>query len=42
MTSGDFEHRNEVRWAEYERLIVLMEKGKPGWRLSNCRACSVS
>ncbi len=30
MTSGDFEHRNEVRWAEYERLIVLMEKGKAG------------
>ena len=30
MTSGDFEHRNEARWAEYERLINLMEKGKAG------------
>jgi len=28
MTSGDFEHQNAVRWAEYERLLVMMEKGK--------------
>lgn len=28
MTSGDFEHRNEERWAEYERLAGLLEKGK--------------
>ncbi|MEO5917906.1 MAG: stage II sporulation protein M [Luteolibacter sp.] len=28
MTAGDFEHQNEARWAEYERLVGLMEKGK--------------
>ena len=30
MTSGDFEHRNAVRWAEYESLVALAEKGKAG------------
>lgn len=30
MTSGDFEHRNLARWAEYEALVALMEKGKAG------------
>lgn len=30
MTSGDFENRNAKRWAEYESLISLMEKGKAG------------
>ncbi len=30
MTSGDFEARNAPRWAEYERLVTLMEKGKAG------------
>ena len=30
MTSGDFEHRNMARWAEYESLVALMEKGKAG------------
>ncbi len=30
MTSGDFEHRNGERWAEYESLVILMEKGKAG------------
>lgn len=30
MTSGDFEHRNLARWAEYESLVALMEKGKAG------------
>ncbi len=30
MTSGDFEHRNMARWAEYELLVSLMEKGKAG------------
>jgi len=29
VTAGDFEHHNEARWAEYERLVTLMEKGKP-------------
>lgn len=28
MTAGEFEQRNEARWAEYERLVTLMEKGK--------------
>ncbi|RPJ35015.1 MAG: stage II sporulation protein M [Verrucomicrobiaceae bacterium] len=28
MTSGDFEHRNQERWAEYERLVVSLEKGR--------------
>jgi uncharacterized membrane protein SpoIIM required for sporulation len=27
MTSGDFEHRNQERWAEYERLVARLEKG---------------
>ena len=30
MTAGDFEHRNAARWAEYESLVSLMEKGKAG------------
>ncbi len=30
MTVGDFEHRNEARWAEYERLVGELERGKPG------------
>ena len=30
MTSGDFEHKNKARWAEYELLVALMEKGKAG------------
>jgi uncharacterized membrane protein SpoIIM required for sporulation len=30
MTSGDFEDRNAGRWAEYESLVSLMEKGKAG------------
>ncbi len=30
MTSGDFEHNNMARWAEYESLVALMEKGKAG------------
>lgn len=30
MTSGDFEYRNRTRWAEYESLVSLMEKGKAG------------
>ena len=30
MTSGDFEHKNLARWAEYELLVGLMEKGKAG------------
>jgi uncharacterized membrane protein SpoIIM required for sporulation len=29
MTVGDFEHQNEKRWAEYERLVESLEKGKP-------------
>lgn len=28
MTSGDFEHRNEPRWQEYERLVDALEKGR--------------
>jgi uncharacterized membrane protein SpoIIM required for sporulation len=27
MTSGDFEHRNQQRWQEYERLVERLEKG---------------
>lgn len=27
MTSGDFEHKNQQRWAEYERLVGCLEKG---------------
>lgn len=27
MTSGDFEHKNQERWAEYERLVGRLEKG---------------
>ena len=30
MTSGDFEHKNMARWAEYELLVSLMENGKAG------------
>ncbi len=30
MTAGDFEHKNAARWAEYESLVSLMEKGKAG------------
>ncbi|HVJ44829.1 MAG TPA: stage II sporulation protein M [Luteolibacter sp.] len=29
MTVGDFEHQNEKRWLEYERLVESLEKGKP-------------
>ena len=29
MTSGDFEHKNQERWAETERLIDSFERGKP-------------
>jgi hypothetical protein len=28
MTAGDFEHQNAERWAEYERLVERVEKGK--------------
>ncbi len=28
MTAGEFEQRNEARWADYERLVTQMEKGK--------------
>jgi uncharacterized membrane protein SpoIIM required for sporulation len=28
MTSGDFEHKNQERWAEYERLVSRLETGK--------------
>jgi uncharacterized membrane protein SpoIIM required for sporulation len=28
MTSGDFEHKNNERWAEYERLVGVLEKGR--------------
>ena len=28
MTSGDFEHKNQERWAEYERLVARLEKGE--------------
>ena len=27
MTSGDFEHKNQERWLEYERLVAQLEKG---------------
>jgi uncharacterized membrane protein SpoIIM required for sporulation len=27
MTPGDFEHRNQQRWAEYERLVARLETG---------------
>ncbi|MEO0018611.1 MAG: hypothetical protein RLZZ522_1894, partial [Verrucomicrobiota bacterium] len=30
MTVGDFEHRNEARWADYERLVGELERGQPG------------
>ena len=30
MTAGDFEHQNASRWAEYERLVTSIEKGKAG------------
>ena len=30
MTAGDFEHQNAERWANYERLVSLIEKGKAG------------
>ncbi|MES2925014.1 MAG: stage II sporulation protein M [Verrucomicrobiota bacterium] len=30
MTSGDFEHKNMARWAEYELLVSQMEQGKAG------------
>ena len=29
MTVGDFEHKNAERWAEYERLVESLEKGRP-------------
>ncbi len=29
MTSGDFEHKNQERWLEYERMVECLEKGKP-------------
>ena len=29
MTSGEFEYQNAKRWAEYERLLIIMENGKP-------------
>ena len=28
MTSGDFEHKNQERWLEYERLVAGLEKGE--------------
>ena len=28
MTAGDFEHQNAGRWAEYDRLLAELEKGK--------------
>jgi uncharacterized membrane protein SpoIIM required for sporulation len=28
MTPGDFEHRNQQRWADYERLVDGLEKGR--------------
>jgi uncharacterized membrane protein SpoIIM required for sporulation len=28
MTSGDFEHKNQQRWAHYERLVDALEKGR--------------
>ena len=30
MTSGDFEHQNQDRWEEYERLVGVLEKGGRG------------
>ena len=30
MTAGDFEHQNAARWAEYERIVALGEKGGRG------------
>lgn len=30
MTSGDFEHKNQERWCETERLIDSFERRKPG------------
>lgn len=30
MTSGDFEHKNQQRWAETERLLGELEKGRVG------------
>ncbi|MES2439706.1 MAG: stage II sporulation protein M [Verrucomicrobiota bacterium] len=30
MTAGDFEYQNAARWAEYESLVSLMEKGHAG------------
>jgi uncharacterized membrane protein SpoIIM required for sporulation len=30
MTVGDFEDTNKQRWAEYERLVAEVERGKPG------------
>jgi uncharacterized membrane protein SpoIIM required for sporulation len=30
MTVGDFEHQNAARWAEYERLVERVRKGKAG------------
>ncbi|MCX6876440.1 MAG: stage II sporulation protein M [Verrucomicrobia bacterium] len=30
MSVGDFEHKNQQRWAEYERLVDGLEKGRPG------------
>lgn len=27
MTSGDFEHKNQQRWLDYERLVERLEKG---------------
>jgi len=30
MTVGDFEHKNAARWAEYERLVEQVRKGKAG------------
>ena len=35
MTSGDFEHRNTERWAEYERVVGKMEQGKPAPEAEN-------
>lgn len=30
MTTGDFQHQNERRWEDFERLLELMEKGRAG------------
>ena len=27
MTAGDFEHKNQQRWAQYEHLLARLEKG---------------